>query len=176
MARKKEEREFKGIQPRNKSISDRIRKDGYMGMMFNKEDFLDSVIWAANIVYDYKDFYQKFRDRSVVPLSELPFWKEDLINAHFLMVEYYKKKQNLVFAEEFRMSLMTVAKFQIIADADIKIMERWDEHFEKTKLEERFGDITGGDIGDLIGTEGIFKRYSDMVLKESDKFQKELAK
>ena len=173
---RREEREFQGAQPRNKAISDRIRKDGYLGMMFNKEDFLDAVIWAANIVYDYRDFFAKFKDRVVIPMTELPFWKEDLVNAHFLLIIYYKMKQNLVFSEEFKVSLMTVAKFQIVADADIKVMERWDAHFEKTKLEERFGDIASGDIGDLIGTEKIFKHYSDMVTKEAEKYQNEIAK
>ena len=68
--RKREEREFVVASPKNKSIASRVRDHGYVGVMFNKNEFMDAVVWAANVVYEYKDFFASHKDgRIVIPID-----------------------------------------------------------------------------------------------------------
>ncbi len=176
MGRGREEREFAGALPKNRAIVERIRKDGYYGMLFNKADFMDAVVWAANVVYDYKDFYRPHRDRIVVPEAEMPFRKDDLINAHFLMIVYYKMRENLVLMEELKQSLFSVAKFQRVPDEDVETMKRWDNYILLARQKQDSGDLSGKGIGSLQGTEVKYERYSGVVTKEVTKYQEDLAK
>ncbi|GHV32627.1 hypothetical protein FACS1894167_15630 [Synergistales bacterium] len=108
----KQTREFFGSSPRNSDIADKIRSDGYVGVMFDQKEFIDAVIWAANVVYEYMDFFRDFSNRAVASVKELPYLREDLLNAHQIMIIYYKMKKDLVFSEEFKLSLYTIAIFQ----------------------------------------------------------------
>jgi hypothetical protein len=172
----REEREFAGIMPKNKRIVDKIRSEGYIGLMFNKSDFMDGVVWAANVVYDYKDFLRPHKDRSVIPNSELPFFKEDLINAHYLMIIYYKMKDNLVQLEEQKFSLLTLAKFQNVAAEDKDIIKKWDQNMMLAQQKTDSGDLSGYDMSVLHGTEDKYKRYTKLVADEMKKYQEEIKK
>jgi hypothetical protein len=174
--KKREEttREFAGIEPKNKRIVDRIRKESYFGMMFNKDDFMDAVVWAANVVYDYMDFFRAHRDRSIIPIGELPFLKDDLKNAHLLMIVYYKVKDNLVQFEEMKLSLFSMAKFQNIDFGDIDIIKKWDENMRLAQKKTDSGDLSGYDMTPLHGTEERYRRYAVMVSEEMKKYQEEI--
>jgi hypothetical protein len=177
MRPKNDERgEFVGAQPKNKGIVDRIRAEGYMGVMFNKDDFMDAVIWAANIVVSYREFLKDHRERSVIPIKDLPFLKEDLENAHFLMIIYYKMKDNLVLLEEQKLSLYSVAKFQDVLASDIDIMKKWDENMRLAQQKTDSGDLGGYDMSQLHGTEEKYKRYSTMVSNAMKKYKEKLSK
>lgn len=171
----RENKSFEGTLSRN-PIVDRIRKEGYYALLFSKTDFMDGVVWASNVVTDFKKFYRFHRDRIVIPIDEMPFRKDDLVNAHFLMVFYYKMKNNLVQAEEIKEGLSAVAKFQNVPAEDIEIMKKWDQHMSLTKQKQESADRDSIDIGPLRGTEIKYERYSGIVAREMAKFQEDLAK
>ena len=75
---RKEDREFVGVLPRNQAIVDKIRKDGYYAVLFNNIDFMDAVVWAANLTYDFKDFLSNYGSKAIIPQSELLVRKDDL--------------------------------------------------------------------------------------------------
>ena len=175
MKPRRDEREFAGVRPRNQSIVDRVRKEGHVGVMFNKDDFMDAVVWAANIVYDYKDFFASHRERIVIPKNDLPFWKPDLINAHILMIVYYQMKQNYVLVEELKQSLKTVAKFQDIDPDDIELMRKWDDYMSIIREQMEKDDFGDYDIGDLQGTEKKYEHYSQIVAKEVEELKEKVA-
>jgi hypothetical protein len=176
MRPKRSEREFSGVEPKNKAIIDKVRRDGYIGVMFNKEDFMDAVVWSANVVYDYKDYYVSHRERIVVPVDDLPFWKPDIVNAHILMIHYYKMRENLVLVEELVQSLRTVAKFQPVKPEDMELMKRWDEYTTLVQRKMDHGDFSDLDIGDLKGTETTYERYRAMVDAEISNLMAQVAK
>jgi hypothetical protein len=172
-AAKREEREFAGASPKNKSIASRIRDHGYMGVMFNKDEFMDAVVWAANIVYEYKDFFSSHRDgRIVLPFDELPFLKYDVIQAHFIMLKYYGMKQNYVLLEQLKQSLYTVARFQKIAEGDIESIKQVNERLAKTlrNEEEDFSFDTDPQIN---FAEKEYNYYSGLVTEEIEKYREE---
>ena len=173
---RRREREFAGVQPKNREIIDMIRRDGYIGVMFNKEYFMDAIVWAANMVYEYKDFYAPLEDRIAIPLSRLQVWKSDLINAHMLLIIYYNLKENFINVEEFRESLYTLAKFQEIAAEDANIVERWADYIVDAKEKMDMGDFSASDIGSLQGTEPIYERYKNMVADEVEQYKAEVEK
>jgi hypothetical protein len=144
--------------------------------MFNKDDFMDGVVWAANIVYDYRDFFRNQRDRSVIPRKELPFLKEDLLNAHFLMIIYYKMRDNLVQLEEQKLSLYTIAKFQEVSPDDMDMIKKWDENMKLAQQKTDSGDLSGYDTSALQGTEDKYKNYTRLVSDEIRKYQDEIKK
>jgi len=172
----KENKTFAGETPRNRTIIERIRKEGYYALLFRQEDFMEGVAWAANVVNDFKKYVRLYRDRIVIPFTEISFRKGDLINAHFIMIFYYKMKKNLVQVEELKEGLFTVAKLQNVQPEDVEIMKRWDNHILLAKTKQDSGDLSAVDIGALRGTEVKYERYSGIVAKEVSKFQEDLAK
>lgn len=170
------EREFAGVQPKNREIVDLIRREGYIGVMFNKDNFMDAAVWAANMVYEYRDFYAPLEDRIVIPISMLQVWKSDLVNAHLLMVIYYNIKQNFVNVEEFKESLYTLAKFQEIAPDEVNTMDKWADYMTEAKEKMDLGDFSASDIGSLQGTEWIYECYKKKVADEVEKYKAELLK
>lgn len=175
MSGERESKAFEGTLSRN-PIVERIRKEGYYSLLFSKTDFMDGVVWASNLVNDFKKFYRPHRDRIVIPIDEMSFRKDDLVNAHFLMVFYYKMKKNLVLVEEIKEGLLGVAKFQSVVPEDIEIMKRWDKQVSLTKQKQESGDRSALDNGSLRGTEIKYERYSGIVAREIAKFQEELTK
>jgi hypothetical protein len=172
---KKEEMEFVGQRPKNQSIVSRIRSFGYTSVMFNKEDFLDSVVWAANVVFEYKDFFNSRRSEAIVTsLDDLPFLKPDVINAHFLLLHYYNMKENFVLVEQFKQSLYSVARFQKIAPEDAELMKKVDERLSRTTRDEN--DFNFDAEPELRGAEKKYKHYSAMVTEEIEKFRDECMK
>jgi hypothetical protein len=170
----REVREFSGVMPKNQSILSRVRDHGYVGVMLNKEDFMDAVVWAANMVYEYKDFFAAMKRRIVIPLSELPYWKQDIINAHFIMLNYYNMKKNFVLLEEFKLSLYTIARFQEIAEEDIDVMKRWDSHIAELQQRDSSNDFNIPEDTDdptLRGTEKKYEDYSRLVTNEIESFR-----
>jgi hypothetical protein len=144
--------------------------------MFNKDDFLDAVMWAANLIYAYRDFYAPHKDRIVIPLANLPFWKQDLKNAHMIMINYYKVKDNSEQQELIKRSLYTLAKFQEIAEEDTETMKAWDE-YAMTSNQKLDAEVFGRyDMGALRGKGDKYERYTKMVSKETTKLDVELAK
>jgi hypothetical protein len=173
---RKENREFVGSQPKNKGIIDRIRNEGYLSVMFNKDDFLDAVMWAANLIYAYKDFYTPHKDRIVIPLADLPFWKQDLKNAHMIMINYYKVKNNSEQQDSIKRSLYTLAKFQEISEEDTDTMKAWDEYALASNQKLDSTVFGRHDMGALRGKGDKYERYTKMVSKEIAKIDAELAK
>ncbi|MDR1916595.1 MAG: hypothetical protein LBQ58_08485 [Synergistaceae bacterium] len=173
---KREVREFYGEMPKNKSIVSRIRDNGYYGVMLNKDDFMDAVVWSANIVYEYKDYFASHKHRIVIPLTELPFLKEDLVNAHFIMIVYYGMKYNFILVEELKLSLYTVARFQKIAEEDIASIERWDKHALQCNELNTSNDPTNLESGVFRGGEKTCEKYSHLVTQEIEKYRGELLK
>lgn len=175
MSGEKESRTFEGALHRNPTV-DRIRKEGYYSLLFSKTEFMDGVVWASNIINDFKKFYRPHRDRIVIPIDEMSFRKDDLVNAHFLMVFYYKMKKNLVLVEEVKEGLFAVAKFQSVLPEDVEVMKKWDKHLNLTKQKQDSGDMGAVDMRSLQGTEVKYERYSGIVAREIAKFQEDLAK
>ena len=171
-----EKMEFIGAQPKNSSIIYRIRDHGYVGVMFNNDDFLDAVVWAANIVYEYDNFFDSRKsERVLIPLDELPFLKLDVENAHMIMLVYYKMKQNFVLAEKVKQSLYTLARFQKIADEDKEIMKKIGERIAdaEKRHEEEFNFY---DIPELTGSEKKYNSYASRVTDQIEKYREECAK
>jgi hypothetical protein len=171
-----ENREFVGAMPKNKFIVDKIRKEGCMGVMFNKSDFLDAVMWSANTIYSYKDFYSAHKDRMVIPIDDLPFWKQDLVNAHMIMINYYNVRENREQLEIMKRSLMTVAKFQKVLNEDIETMKNWDEYLLASNHELDVTVFGRYDMGKLRGKGDRYEHYSKLVSKEIEAFNEELRK
>jgi hypothetical protein len=172
---KKEEMEFVGQRPKNQSIVSRIRSLGYTSVMFNKEDFLDSVVWAANVVFEYRDFFNSRRSELIVTsLDELPFLKLDVVNAHFLLINYYNMKENFVLVEQFKQSLYSVARFQKIAPDDAELMKKVDERLSKKNKDEN--DFNFNDEPELRGVEKKYNQYAALVTAEIEKFREECVK
>jgi hypothetical protein len=173
---KREEREFVGASPKNKSIASRVREHGYVGVMFNKNEFMDAVVWAANVVYEYKDFFSAHKDgRIVIPIDELPFIKYDVAQAHFIMLIYYNMKQNYVLLEQFKQSLYTVARFQKIADGDIDMIKKVNERLSKI-LPNAEDDFSSDENPHLRYAEKEYKYYSRLVTEEIEKYREECLK
>ncbi|MDR3279248.1 MAG: hypothetical protein LBT23_01940 [Synergistaceae bacterium] len=174
---KREELEFVGARPKNQSIVSRIRDHGYIGVMLNKEDFLDAVVWAANVVYEYKDFFNSRHRSSRILLSvdELPFLKQDVVSAHFIMIFYYNMKQNYVLIEQFKQSLYTVARFQKIAPEDSELMKKVDERLAKLSAQEE-NEFNFNTEPELKGAEKQYNYYSALVTKEIERHRDECLK
>jgi len=174
---KREEREFVGSRPKNQSIVSRVRDHGYTGVMLNKEDFLDAVVWAANVVYEYKDFFNSHHrsSRIVLSIDDLPQLKLDVINAHFIMIFYYNMKQNFVLVEQFKQSLYTVARFQKIAPEDTDMMKKVDERLSKLSAQAE-NDFNFNSEPDLQGAEKQYNYYSSLVTQEIEHYRDECAK
>ncbi|MDR1580194.1 MAG: hypothetical protein LBS35_07540 [Synergistaceae bacterium] len=169
---KKEEMEFVGQRPKNQSTVSRIRSLGYTSVMFNKEEYLDAVVWAANVVFEFRDFFNSYKsERIVMSLDELPFIKQDVVNAHFLLIHYYNMKGNFVLVEQFKQSLYSVARFQKIADEDAELMKKVDERISHETKDEN--DFNFDAKPELRGAEKKYNRYSAMVTAEIEKFKEE---
>ena len=175
MSRKKisEQMEFIGGQPKNLSIVRCIRDHGYLGVMFNKEDFMDAVVWSANVLHEYGIFFNLNRQAQIViPIEELPIDKNDLENAHMIMLVYYNMKENFVLVEKIKQSLYTVARFQKIEDDDAALMkqigERMNERAKRSELDFNFDDMSG-----LPGAEKKINYYSSRVTKHIEKYMKQ---
>jgi len=173
---KKQEMEFVGARPKNQSIVSKIRDHGYFGVMFNKEDFMDAVVWAANVVYEYNDFFNSHKsERIVIALDELPFIKLDVENAHFIMLLYYNMKQNFVLVEQMKQSLYTVARYQRISSEDTDLMKRVDERLASTKKSGE-NDFNFNSEPELHGAEKKYTYYAALVTAEIEKYREECAK
>jgi hypothetical protein len=143
--------------------------------MFNNDDFLDAVVWAANIVFEYGDFFNSRKPELIVTsIDELPFLKQDVIDAHFLLIHYYNMKGNFVLVEQFKQSLYSVARFQKIAPEDAELIRRAGE-----RLSQKNNDENGFNFNaepKLRGTEKKYNQYFALVTAEIEKFRGECAK
>ena len=175
-AKLSEKMEFKGQQPKNMSIVHRIRDHGYMDVMFNHDDFIDAVIWATNLVYQYSDFFNSFKyERVVIPLQELPLLKLDIENAHMLLLMYYNMRENFVLVEKIKQSLYTVARFQKIDEGDAELMKKIGERMaEAAKRHEH--DFNFSDIPELTGSEKRYNSYANRVTQQIEKYREQCAK
>jgi hypothetical protein len=172
---KRQEMEFVGQSPKNQSIVSRIRSLGYTSVMFNKEDFLDAVVWAANIVFEYRGFFDSRKSAfTVTSLDELPFLKMDVVNAHFLLMHYYNRKENFVLVEQFKQSLYSVARFQKITPDDAELMKKVDERLAQQTKDEN--DFNFNAEPELRGAEKKYNQYAAMVTAEIEKFRDECVK
>ena len=122
---RKEDREFIGVLPKNQAIIDKIRRDGYYAVLFNNADFMDAVVWAVNLTYDFKDFLSGYENKTVVSQLELLVRKDDLYNAHIIMIIYYRMKKNIILMEECKLNLMNLARFQLIPEEHLLIVQDW---------------------------------------------------
>ena len=174
---KEEQLEFVGVQPRNKHIDDMVRKVGYIGVMFNNDDFFDAVIWATNLVDEYEKLYATFGDRVVIPLDELgSLKKSELVDAYLLLIVYYHRKGNFRILESLKSRFMTVAKFQNVPKEHVPVMRSWDDYMADVKRKMEQDDYSAPDIGDLGGTEELFEYYKGVVEKEQQAFKEEMRK
>jgi hypothetical protein len=173
---KKQEMEFVGARPKNQSIVSKIRDHGYYGVMFNKEDFMDAVVWAANVVYEYNDFFNSHKsERIVIAQDELPFIKQDVENAHFIMLLYYNMKQNFILVEQIKQSLYTVARYQKISEDDIDLIKRVDERLASVKKNGE-NDFNFNLEPELHGAEKKYTHYASLVTAAIEKYREECAK
>jgi hypothetical protein len=171
----REEIEFVGEKPKNKSIVTQIRNHGYMGVMFNNDDFLDAVVWATNVVFEYRNFFKSRGPKLVVTsLDDLPFIKLDVINAHFLLIHYYNMKGYFVPVEQFKQSLYSVARFQKIAAEDAEMIKRLGKRLSPNTKNENYFNFSAKH--ELCGTEKKYNQYAAMVTAEIEKFREECVK
>lgn len=173
---RKEDREFVGILPKNQAIIDKIRKDGYYAVLFNNVDFMDAVVWAANLTYDFKDFLSNYGSKSIIPQSELLVRKDDLYNAHIIMSIYYRMKKNIILMEECKLNLINLARFQLIAEEHLSIVNDWVEAIMQSESAREAGAYQISGISALKATEPIYKKYEKMVNDEVKKYKAELEK
>jgi hypothetical protein len=168
--------EFVGSHPRNSSVVSRIRDHGYVSVMFNKDDFMDAVVWAANIVYEYGAFFGSHSlDRIVIPQDELPIIKSDAENAHFIMLIYYNMKKNFVLLEQIKQSLYTLARYQRMDEKDAELMKKVDEKMARAAREDDDGFNFNAEP-DLRGAEKRYKYYASLVTAQIEKYRTECAK
>jgi hypothetical protein len=169
--------EFVGVQPRNRHIDEMVRKVGYIGVMFNNDDFFDAVVWATNLVDKYEKHYAELGCRVAIPIEELgDFKKSELINAYHLLIVYYHKKGSFRVLESLKSHLMTVAKFQNMPGDHAKVMRNWDDYMADVKRKMEQDDYSAPDIGDLGGTEGVFEYYNSIIESEQQAFKDEMRK
>jgi hypothetical protein len=173
---KKEVMEFIGARPKNQSIVSRVRDHGYMSVMFNNDDFIDAVVWATNVVYEYNGFFSAGQsDRVVIPMEELPFLKLDVENSHFLLLIYYNMRKNYVLVEQMKQSLYTLARFQKIDPADIEMMKRVDKRMAEAAKTGEYG-FNFNSEPELEGGEKKYHCYSRLVTDQIEKYREECAK
>ena len=171
-----EKMEFIGGQPKNLSVVRCIRDHGYMGVMFNKEDFIDAVIWSANVVYEYGGFVDPSKLKQIViPIEELPFDKQDLENAHMIMLVYYNMKENFIQVEKIKQSLYTVARFQKIADDDTELMKKIGERLAEAKKRDDH-DFNFDIMQEIAGAEKKINFYSSRVTSQIEKYMEQCVK
>ncbi|MDL2263044.1 hypothetical protein LJC31_00165 [Synergistaceae bacterium OttesenSCG-928-I11] len=174
---KEEPLEFVGVQPRNRHIDEMVRKVGYIGVMFNNDDFFDAVIWASNLVDEYEKHFDTLGDRVAIPFDELgDFKKAELIDAYLLLIVYYYRKGNFRVLESLKSRFMTVAKFQNLPKEHVSVMRNWDDYMADVKKKMEQDDYSAPDIGDLGGTEDLFEYYKGVVEKEQQAFKDEMRK
>ena len=148
-------------------------------MLFNQDDFMDSVVWSANLVYEYGDLYAslKYDQRTVIPINDIKFYKPDLVNAHYLLVIYYKRKENMLLLEQAKQSLYTLSKFQEVDENDVQLIEKWDENLYQAKMKVNTDDFSGSsEAPALKGTEEIYNKYYLKTSEELKKLIEELNK
>jgi hypothetical protein len=154
-----------------------VKKVGYIGVMFNSEDFFDAVVWATNLADKYEKHYAELGDRVAIPIEELgDFRKSELIDAYYLLIIYYHRKSNFRILESLKSHLMTVAKFQNIHREHVLVMRNWDNYMADVKRKMEQDDYSAPDIGDLGGTEGVFEYYKSLVERDQQTFKDELRK
>jgi len=171
-----EKMEFIGGQPKNLSIVRCIRDHGYIGVMFNQEDFMDAVVWSANAVYEYGSFFESYKlEQIVIPIEEFPFEKQDLENAHMIMIVYYNMKENFVLVEKIKQSLYTMARFQKIEDNDIELMKKISERMTEAKRRSEH-DFNFHDMQGLPGAEKKINYYSSRVTEQIEKYMEQCIK
>jgi hypothetical protein len=137
---------------------------------------MDAVVWAANVVFEYKDFFNSLKtERIVIPLSELPFIKQDVINGHFIMILYYNMKKNFILVEQFKQSLYSVARFQKISGEDWDLIKKINERISERKEDDIHGFNFNAEP-ELQGAEKRYNYYSAMVTAEIEKFRDECMK
>jgi hypothetical protein len=169
--------EFVGAQQKNKHIDETVRKVGYLGVMFNNDEFFDAVVWASNLVDSYEKYYTEFGNRVAIPIEELVgFKKTDLIDAYLLLIVYYYRKGDFRVLESLKTGLLTVARFQNISSEHVQVMRNWDDYMANVKRKMEQDDYSAPDIGDLGGTKGVFDYYKGMVEKEQQTFKNEMRK
>lgn len=169
-------REFVGAQPRNRNILDVIRKDGYLGVMFNNDDLLDAVIWSSNYIDAYERHCNALGERVVIPMSELgDFRKKDLIDAYLILIIYYHRRSDFMQVEALKTGFMTVAKFQELPEEDVKIMKHWDAYMEEVKKRMEQDDFSAPEM-DMAGTGNKYEHYKTVVQQEQERFKEELRK
>ena len=171
-----EKMEFIGAKPKNMSVIRRVRDHGYMGVMFNNDDFIDAVIWAANIVHAYGNFLEINKiEQIVIPLEELPFDKPDVENAHMLMLIYYDMKQNFMLAEKMKQSLYTLARFQRIEENDMILMKKIGERMAEAAKRDEL-DFNFNDMSELTGAERKYNYYASRVTDQIEVYREKCMK
>jgi hypothetical protein len=127
------ELEFIGASPRNSAIASSVRANGYMAMMMNSRDMMDAVVWASNLVHSYTGFFSSgiLKTKVVLPLGELPFSKDDVVNAHFVLLSYYGMKKNFALIEPLKQSLYTVARFQEMGKDNARAVEKDEKKYAR---------------------------------------------
>lgn len=172
----RDDREFVGILPRNPAIIEKIRKDGYYAALFNNTDFMDAVVWSANLTYEFKDFMSNYGSKSIIPQAELLARKEDLYNAHVIMSIYYQMKKNIILMEECKLNLVNLARFQLIAEEHVSIVNDWVEAIMQSETTREAGVYQSAKIAELKATESIYKKYEKMVQEDVKRYKAELEK
>ena len=173
---RKEDREFIGVLPKNQAIIDKIRRDGYYAVLFNNADFMDAVVWAANLTYDFKDFLSGYENKTVISQLELLVRKDDLYNAHIIMIIYYRMKKNIILMEECKLNLMNLARFQLIPEEHLLIVQDWVAAIMQSESAREAGAYQTSIISSLKATESIYKNYEKIVDEEMKRYRVELEK
>lgn len=173
---RREDREFIGVLPKNQAIIDKIRRDGYYAVLFNNTDFMDAVVWAANLTYDFKDFLSGYENKTIISQLDLLVRKDDLYNAHIIMIIYYRMKKNIILMEECKLNLMNLARFQLIAEEHLSIVNDWVVAIMENESAREAGAYQFIENQALKGTEPIYKKYEKMVDEEMKRYKAELEK
>ena len=173
---RKEDREFIGVLPKNQAIIDKIRRDGYYAVLFNNADFMDAVVWAANLTYDFQDFLSGYENKTVISQLELLVRKDDLYNAHIIMIIYYRMKKNIILMEECKLNLMNLARFQLIPEEHLSIVQDWVAAIMQSESAREAGAYQTSIISSLKATESIYKNYEKIVDEEMKRYKVELEK
>lgn len=173
-----EQLEFVGVAPKNKLISETIRRSGYIAVMLNEDDFFSAVVWATNAVDRFETSYKRaINDRICIPVSELKdIEKPMLISAYMILLIHYSRKGNAPLVSSLKDRLMNVAKFQYMPAEHVKIMANWDTYMADVRRRMGVGDFSAPDMKDVSGTKDTFDHYRSLIKKEQKSFEESLKK
>ena len=92
------------------------------------------------------------------------------------MIIYYRMKKNIILMEECKLNLMNLARFQLIPEEHLLIVQDWVAAIMQSESAREAGAYQTSIISSLKATESIYKNYEKIVDEEMKRYRVELEK